>query len=91
MMLLTELALIESDGQPAATCATCGSGVPAGAGVTAIFHGRVLRFRCAGCYSRFVLDADHAPDGIAATCCAGALSHEREPGPAVVAYTEWCI
>ncbi len=74
-MQLIELAVVDSEGQPAATCATCGLPVSAGSGVTALFHGRTLRFRCAGCLSRFVLDADHAP----------------EPEPSSTPFTEWCV
>jgi hypothetical protein len=90
-MQLIELAVIDSAGQPAAACATCGSPVAAGSGVTALFHGRTLRFRCAGCFSRFVLDADHAPDGIAAACCSPDASHEAAAASAATPYTEWCI
>lgn len=90
-MQLSELAVIDSDDQPAAVCATCGSPVHAGTGVTALFHGRTLRFRCAGCFSRFMLDADHAPDGLAPSCCAGEASHEPALEPSSTPYTEWCI
>lgn len=90
-MQLIELAVIDSDGQPAAACATCGSPVPAGSGVTALFHGRTLRFRCAGCFSRFVLDADHAPDGVPGSCCGGDASRDVAPPQGSSAYSEWCI
>ena len=90
-MQLIELAVIDSDDQPAAACATCGSPVAAGSGVTALFHGRTLRFRCAGCFSRFVLDADHAPDGIAVSCCSGDENHEAAAAPGETPFTEWCI
>ncbi len=90
-MQLSELAVIDSDDQPAAACATCGSPVEAGSGVTALFHGRTLRFRCAGCFSRFVLDHDHAPDGLTAICCAGEANHEPAPASSSTPYTEWCL
>jgi hypothetical protein len=90
-MHLTELAVIDSAGQPSAACATCGSHVAAGSGVTAIFHGRTLRFRCAGCYSRFVLDADHAPEGVSRDCCNGDASHAAPSASCAVPYSEWCI
>ena len=90
-MRLTELAVIDWGQQPAAPCATCGTLVPAGSGVTALFHGRTLRFRCGECYSRFVLDADHAPEAMPPSCCSGAASHEPEPDPATTSYSEWCI
>jgi hypothetical protein len=90
-MQLIELAVIDSVGQPEAACATCGSRVGAGSGVTALFRGRTLRFRCAGCFSRFVLDADHAPDGIAATCCGGDAGHEPAVAAGATPFTEWCI
>ncbi len=41
-MQLIELTVVDSEGQPAADCATCGSPVPPGSGVTAVFHGRTL-------------------------------------------------
>ncbi len=90
-MQLIELTVVDSEGQPAADCATCGSPVPPGSGVTAVFHGRTLRFRCEGCFSRFVLDADHAPDGVAASCCSGDADHESAAAPGSTPFTEWCI
>lgn len=66
---IAELELIDSSDQAAGPCVVCGSMVPAGAGVTARFHGRVLRFRCAGCLARFAVDPDHLPPDVPASCC----------------------
>lgn len=64
-----DLHVIDSASQGAATCVVCGKDIEAGAGVTALFHGRTLRFKCPGCLSRFAVDPDlYLADG-PKSCC----------------------
>ena len=69
MAVVSDLMIIPSDYQDPARCLVCGSGVDAGEGVTALFGGRILRFKCPGCLTRFEADperylVDHEP-----ACC----------------------
>jgi len=48
-----DLVLIDSNLQPAGTCAACGQWIGAGEGITARYGGRMLRFRCSGCLAGF--------------------------------------
>jgi len=66
-----ELGVINSTGQAAATCVVCGKDVAAGAGVTAQFDGRILRFRCPGCLTRFSANPERYLSGGSADCCEG--------------------
>jgi hypothetical protein len=47
------LVLIDSSRQPAGACAACGQPIGAGQGLTALYGGRLLRFRCSGCLASF--------------------------------------
>lgn len=51
-----ELVLIDSVNQPPGTCAACGQSIGAGEGITALYKGQVLRFRCSGCLASFRRD-----------------------------------
>ncbi len=48
-----DLLVIDSTDQPAGTCAACGQPMRAGEGITALYGGRLLRFRCSGCLASF--------------------------------------
>ncbi len=48
-----DLVLIDSAAQPAGACAACGQSIGAGEGLTALYGGRLLRFRCSGCLTSF--------------------------------------
>jgi hypothetical protein len=78
-----DLVLIHSGGQPAGSCAACGQPIGAGEGLTALFGGRLLRFRCSGCLASFCRDPDRyiAADDY---CCSTDARHES---PA----SEWVI
>jgi YHS domain-containing protein len=75
MALVSELIVVDSRDQPAASCLVCGNEVPAGAGLTARYRGRTLRFKCPGCYSRFLADPEPYLAGHQAFCCDGAHDH----------------
>ncbi len=51
-----DLVVIDSTAQPAGTCAACGQSIGVGEGVTALYGGRLLRFRCSGCLASFRLE-----------------------------------
>lgn len=70
-MIIPDLVVIDSSTQPAAPCVVCGTAVAAGAGLTARFHGRILRFKCPGCLSRFAVDPDHFLSDGPTSCCDG--------------------
>lgn len=53
-----DLVLIDSGGQPAGACAACGQPIDAGEGLTALYGGRLLRFRCSGCLASFCRDPE---------------------------------
>ncbi len=67
-----DLVIVDSAGQPATTCVVCGQAVEAGAGVTARYRGRTLRFKCPGCLPRFEADPERYLAGETAECCDGA-------------------
>jgi len=77
MAIAAELVVLESRNQPAATCLVCGNEIPAGAGVTASYRGRTLRFKCPGCFARFQADPEPFLAGQTGGCCGGA--HEHSP------------
>jgi hypothetical protein len=70
-VITPDLLVVDSSPQGAATCVVCGQDIPAGAGVTALFHGRTLRFKCPGCLSRFAIDPDHYLTEGPSSCCDG--------------------
>jgi hypothetical protein len=53
-----DLVLIDSSGQPAGACAACGQSIGAGEGLTALYGGQLLRFRCSGCLASFCRDPE---------------------------------
>lgn len=71
----------ESRLEPSATCLVCGNDIPAGEGLTARYAERTLRFKCAGCLTRFEADPERYLAGHEAGCC----DTEQERSPA----TEW--
>ncbi len=75
MALARELTVLDSLGQPAATCVVCANAIPAGEGVSAIYLGRTLRFKCPGCYARFEADPEPYLAGQEAGCCDGEHVH----------------
>jgi len=77
MAIMSELVVLNSADQPAATCLVCGNEIPAGEGVTASYRGRTLRFKCPGCVSRFEADPEPFLAGRTGGCCGGA--HEHSP------------
>ena len=68
---------------PAARCAVCGNDIAAGEGLTARYEGRLLRFKCPGCLSRFTADPERYLSGEPAGCCGAHEGHS----PA----SEWII
>lgn len=69
-MTTPELA-VDSAAPAAVTCLVCGNEIARGEGVTERFGGRVLRFKCPGCLSRFRADPDRYLGGGPASCCGG--------------------
>lgn len=63
------IAVVSSRLEPAARCLVCGGEIEAGRGVTALFQGRYLRFRCEGCLARFATDPERFLAGHPAHCC----------------------
>jgi hypothetical protein len=78
-----EFVLIDSIHQPAGACAACGQPIGAGEGLTALYGGRLLRFRCSGCLATFLRE----PGNYVAAgdfCCS---TDSRSESPA----SEWAI
>lgn len=75
---LSELVELDSRYQPAATCLVCGAHIEAGAGLTALFGERTLRFKCPGCLTRFEAEPERYLAGHPTSCCDG-RSHEHSP------------
>ena len=81
MAIADEVVVLSSRYDPAAACLVCGGLIEAGAGVTARFRGRTLRFRCNGCLDRFRADPDRYIAGHQVGCC-----EDHADSPA----SEWC-
>lgn len=75
MTIASELVVLDSGGQAAGVCLVCGNDIAAGEGVTASYRGRVLRFKCPGCFSRFQADPEPFLAGHTGGCCGGAHDH----------------
>ena len=75
MVNAAEFVVLDSHDQHAATCVVCGNDIAAGQGVTASHRGRVLRFKCPGCFSRFQSDPERYLAGQTSGCCGGAHDH----------------
>jgi len=78
---IDRLEVVDSRYRGAARCAVCGNQVDAGEGVTAIYRGRVLRFKCQGCVTRFERDPERFLGAPEPTCC----GREEAESPA----SEW--
>ena len=76
-MAIAKLVVLDSLDQPAASCVVCGNDIPPGEGVTARYAGRILRFKCPGCYARFEADPSPYLTGPQAGCCNG--EHDHSP------------
>ena len=81
MNSLASIVVRNSRFEPSATCLVCGNDIPAGEGLTARYGDRTLRFKCAGCLSRFEAEPERYLAGHEAACC----KDEGETSPA----TEW--
>lgn len=68
-MSIQALTVVDSADQAAATCVVCGKDIPAGEGVTALYGGQILRFKCPGCLPRFAADPDRYLSGGSSSCC----------------------
>jgi YHS domain-containing protein len=77
MAMAPELIVVDSRDAPAASCVVCGNDISAGEGVTAHYHGRTLRFKCPGCYTRFEADPERYLAGQRQSCCDG--KHDHSP------------
>ena len=77
MAIAADLVVLDSSDQAAAVCVVCGNEVAPGDGVTASYRGRVLRFKCPGCLSRFQADPEPFLAGQTGGCCGG--SHDHSP------------
>jgi hypothetical protein len=75
MAIASELVVLDSQDQPAATCVVCGNDVAAGQGLSASYSGRILRFKCPGCFSRFQAEPERFLAGQTGGCCGGAHDH----------------
>lgn len=87
-MSIPDLVVVDSSAEGVATCVVCGQDVAAGAGVTARFGERTLRFKCPGCLSRFAVDPDHYLTEGPSSCCDGG-EHDRATDPQPV--SEWLL
>lgn len=77
MAIAAELVVLDSGVQPGASCVVCGNDIPAGQGITAAYRGRVLRFKCPGCFSRFQATPEAYLAGETGGCCGG--EHDHSP------------
>ncbi len=73
-----EPVLLDSRYQPAATCLVCGGQIESGAGLTALLGERTLRFKCAGCLTRFEAEPERYLAGHPTSCCDD-RSHDHSP------------
>lgn len=81
MVVAAELVVLDSRYKGSARCAVCGTEIPVGAGITARYGDRTLRFRCSGCLARFQIDPERYLAGHDPGCCQG----DDEQSPA----SEW--
>ena len=75
------------DSAPAA-CLVCGNEIASGAGVTARYGNRILRFKCPGCLARFRANPDRYLTSGPTSCCEqddGAAHDSRAEGSIVEA------
>jgi len=79
-----DLVVIDSTAQPAGTCAACGQSIGVGEGVTAIYGGRLLRFRCSGCLASFRIEPNLCYISALDYCCS---SDRCQESPA----SEWAV
>lgn len=70
-----DLVVVESVNQPPGTCIVCGNAIAAGEGISARLDGRLLRFKCPGCFERFQSDPLRYLAGDSQGCCGGAHDH----------------
>ncbi len=75
MAIAPELIVVDSGDQPAGLCVVCGNAVSLGEGVTALYRGQTLRFKCPGCYARFEAEPERFLAGEHQSCCGGAHDH----------------
>jgi hypothetical protein len=78
-----DLVLINSASQPAGACAACGQPIGAGEGITALYGGRLLRFRCSGCLASFLREPGSYV--AASDFCCSADSCQESPA------SEWVV
>jgi hypothetical protein len=92
-MTLADIVIRSAADLTGASCATCGQPVRPGEGIAALFRGRMLRFRCPGCLTRFAMDPDHYLEEGPAACCDGDAAHDASPASlsAGVTSSEWAI
>jgi hypothetical protein len=83
MVTVLPLVVMDSRGQPSATCVVCANDIPAGEGVTARYGTRILRFKCPGCFARFQDDLERFLAGDQQPCCGG--GHDHSPA------SEWLV
>lgn len=69
MAIASDVIVVDSRLEPAARCLVCGNDVPTGEGMTAVYAGMRLRFRCPGCLTRFQADPDRYLAGHPEGCC----------------------
>ena len=84
---LSLLVMETVDPAPAA-CVVCGNEIASGAGVTARYGNRILRFKCPGCLARFRANPDRYLTGGPTSCCEqddGAAHDSRAEGSIVEA------
>lgn len=75
MITASDLVVLDSRDQPAGSCVVCGNVVSSGEGVTALYRGETLRFKCPGCYARFEAEPMRFLAGAQESCCGGAHDH----------------
>lgn len=81
MNIPASIVIRNSTYESAARCMVCGNDILAGGGLTARYAERTLRFKCAGCLSRFEADPERYLAGHEAGCC----NEEHEQSPS----SEW--
>lgn len=84
-MIIPDLVVVDSSAAAAASCVVCGKDIAAGEGVTALFQGRTLRFKCPGCLSRFAVDPDHILSAEPTCCDRDEREQANDPDPV----SEW--
>lgn len=79
-----DLVVVDGPAETSATCLVCGQPISPGAGVTARYGDKILRFKCPGCLSRFRIDPERYLSGGPSSCCDDEHEHATHEAPDAV-------